>query len=183
MAEKEVLRDKGKTSWVRKPAVNQTEPAGQEQEPPFPVPPHLDQADPATIVHMQRTLGNKAVQRYLEAKEKKGSPNPFFGLQVNPDLQAANGRTASPIQRMLPPQGGKEIAIDDTCLTPPASGFLPQSADGGKMMPPSGTNGKVSDPAAGNGGSGHKQLFGSGKEKKGEGGISTGFFRATDLLP
>lgn len=36
--------------------------------PPFPVPPHLAQVDEPTLHHMQHTLGDELVQRYLERR-------------------------------------------------------------------------------------------------------------------
>ncbi len=36
--------------------------------PPFPVPPHLAQIDALTLHHMQSTLGEELVQRYLDMR-------------------------------------------------------------------------------------------------------------------
>lgn len=42
--------------------------AARSAIPPFPVPPHLTQIDEPTLRHMQCTLGNELVQRYLEIR-------------------------------------------------------------------------------------------------------------------
>lgn len=57
------------------------------------------QASPATILHMQRTVGNKVVQRYLDARET----------------------THTPIQRLTPLQDPDDFFCNDPDLTPPGA--------------------------------------------------------------
>lgn len=69
------------------------------------------QASPATILHMQRTVGNKVVQRYLDARET----------------------THTPIQRMIPLQDPDEFAHGDPFLTPPTATVPPTTGNGGDL--------------------------------------------------
>ncbi|MBX3055182.1 MAG: peptidoglycan-binding protein [Anaerolineae bacterium] len=93
-------RPKTSTDSERQTPTNRKpEPTAHSTPQPQATLPLPGQASPATILHMQRTMGNKVVQRYLDARET----------------------THTPIQRLIPLQDPDDFLCNDPDMTPPAA--------------------------------------------------------------
>ena len=79
-------------------------------------------ADPAAILNMQRVLGNKTVQRYLDARAKNHSFKPFL-TRVDAGATLRNGQPP-PVQRMYMPPKDEEAMGGDYCQVPTIGDIL-----------------------------------------------------------
>jgi hypothetical protein len=86
---------------------------------PLTVSPDPGKVDPAAILNMQRILGNKTVQRYLDARAMN---RPFAPLlqKISPGMTMRNGQPP-PVQRMYIPPPSEEFSCADPYATPPVT--------------------------------------------------------------